>query len=104
MKHLYKIKSISHTGTRGEKGTPRTGGHDGQFYDEWTGMTIWYNPDEAMHGVRFLHYYKSNKGEDITGWMYTSKVEKETVLDNGDIEIVTLNSVYYLEDLHEDVG
>lgn len=62
---IYKIKSISHSGTKAVRGTPRTDGR----YPLRVGRTVNLDIDNITVGIPlFLNYAKDENGNDYSGY------------------------------------
>lgn len=99
----YRIKSILHSGRKGERNTPRTDGR----YPLRIGRIIELNDDikngDIISSMPFtLKYVKDENGNDYRGYyLQTSRVvDWDFVYDNV-IRIETYNSIYELERVDE---
>lgn len=62
---IYKIKSISHSGTKGERGTPRIDGR----YPLRVGRTVMFDIDHMNVGTPLiLDYVKDENGNDYSDY------------------------------------
>ena len=91
----YKIKSILHSGKKGERNTPRTDGR----YPLRIGRIIELNDDikngDIISNMPFvLKYVKDENGNDYNGYLQTSKVIDWDFVYENVIRIETLNSIY----------
>lgn len=104
----YRIKSILHTGTYGEKNTLRTDGK----YPSRTGRVVEFDERDIVDGFPLYMYYitddNGNEYEGINVRRYalrtSSVIDWDYVYDDV-IRIETINSIYELEkikELHKD--
>ena len=97
----YRIKSILHSGRRGERNTPRTDGR----YPLRINRIVEFTDKDIVVGIPFLlRYIKDENGNDYTGFcLTTSKViDWDYVYDNS-IRIETYNSIYEFERVEGEV-
>lgn len=97
MKKLYQIKSIVHTGRKGERGTPRTDGR----YPLRIGRIVELDVDTLERDEQLIFdYVKDENGNDYSGKsLYCSIIiDWDYVYDNR-IKIETFNSIYELEEV-----
>lgn len=97
---FYKIKSILHSGTKGERGTPREDGR----YPLRIGRIVELDVNDIKEGTRLiLNYVKDENGNDYSRYYLLCSVVKDWdyVYDNR-IRIETNNSIYELEEVEEE--
>lgn len=97
MKKLYKIKSILHTGRKGEKGTPRTDGR----YPLRIGRIVELDVNTLIKDTQLvLDYVKDENGNDYRGYhLQCSSIKDWDYVYNDRINIETCNSIYELEEI-----
>ena len=96
----YKIKSILHSGRKGEIGTPRTDGR----YPMRIGRIVEFDVKNIEIGYPFyFDYIKDENGNDYTGMYFrTSFVKDWDYVFDGVIRIETNNSIYEFERVEGD--
>ena len=97
MKKLYQIKSILHTGRKGERDTPRTDGR----YPLRINRIVELDVRTLAKGFPLiLDYVKDENGNDYRGMSLNCSLIKDWdyVFDNR-IKIETNNSIYELEEV-----
>ena len=97
MKKQYRIKSIVHTGIKGDRGTPRTDGR----YPLRIGRIVELDTDDLeIDNQLILDYIKDEKGNDYSGMsLYCSIIVDWDYAYDNRIKIETLNSIYELEEV-----
>ena len=97
MKKLYQIKSILHTGRKGEKGTPRTDGR----YPLRIGRIVELDVNTLIQDTQLvLDYVKDENGNDYRGYyLQCSSIKDWDYVYNDRINIETCNSIYELEEI-----
>ena len=100
----YRINSILHSGRKGERNTPRTDGR----YPLRIGRIVELNDDikkgDIISNMPFiLKYVKDENGNDYTGYLQTSRVVNWDFVYENVIRIETLNSIYELKKIDEEV-
>lgn len=96
----YKIKTILHSGTKGERGTPRIDGR----YPLRIGRIVELDEKYLKEGIQLiLNYVKDENGDDYRGLsLYCSTIKDWDYVYNNRIRIETNNSIYELEEVEED--
>ena len=90
MRIKLRIKSITHSGRKGLRGTPV----DDPKYDGVVGSLLWLNPASMQQFTPLCFYLINNK--NYTTWTTSEVLESYINLD-GELVIETYNSVYTLE-------
>ena len=98
----YRIKSILHSGRKGERNSPRTDGR----YPSRINRIIELNDDikngDIISSMPFtLKYVKDENGNDYRGYLETSRVVDWDFVFWNVIRIETNNSIYELEKVEE---
>ena len=95
MRRKYKIVSIVHSGSRGERGTPVTE----DKYDGVIGCEVRFDPDDIHidYGLKMDFVPWAHRLYD---WWTISNVQSVDYDDEDNILVIeTCNSIYYLADL-----
>lgn len=99
----YRIKSILHSGRKGERNTPRTDGRYPLRIGRIIELNANINNGDIVVGLPLvIKYVQDENGNDYRGFcLHTSKVvDWDYVFDNV-IRIETCNSIYELERVDE---
>jgi hypothetical protein len=99
--NYYKIKSILHSGRKGDRNSPRTDGR----YPMRINRIVEFDVKNITIGVPFiLNYIKDENGNDYTGFYLTTSFVKDWdyVYDNV-IRIETNNSIYEFKRIEGDM-
>ena len=93
----YKITSIKHTGSKGQRGTSRTDGR----YPLRIGRIVELDVNTLMEGDQLvLDYVKDENGNDYRGLsLYCSIIKDWDFVYENRISIETKNSIYELEEI-----
>ena len=97
MKKLYKIKSILHSGRKGERNTPREDGR----YPLRIGRIVELDVNNLIEGISLvLDYVTDEKGNDYRGYcLQCSRIVDWDYIYENRICIETNNSIYELEEV-----
>ena len=101
MGDYYKIKSILHSGRKGDRNTPRTDGK----YPMRINRIVEFDVKNIVIGYPFyFDYIKDENGNDYTGFYFRTSFVKDWdyVYDNV-IHIETNNSIYEFEKVEGDM-
>ena len=101
MKSYYKIKSILHSGRKGERNTTRIDGR----YPMRIGRIVEFDPKDIVIGQCFwFDYIKDENGNDYRRYEFRTSFVKDWdyVYDNV-IRIETNNSIYEFERVEGEV-
>lgn len=92
---IYKIKSISHTGTKGTRGIERTDGR----YPLRIGRTVNIDLKNLLEGTPLiLSYVKDEKGNDYSRYyLRCSMIQSIHVVSDKLFTVETNNSIYEFE-------
>ena len=98
----YRIRSILHSGRKGERNTPRTDGR----YPSRINRIVELNDDikngDIISSMPFtLKYVKDENGNDYIGYLQTSRVVDWDFIYENVICIETSNSIYEFERVEE---
>lgn len=88
----WKMKSIKHSGARGERGTER----QEPFYLARNRCEVEFELEDVIPGQRAVLYYAPKKMYDGNGILVSTVIDKELHLD-GTLTIETKNSIYEME-------
>jgi hypothetical protein len=97
--NYYRIKSILHSGRKGERNTPRTDGR----YPLRINRIVEFDEEDIRIGFPFcLNYVKDENGNDYSGFILRTShvVDWDYVYENR-IQILTNNSIYEFEKVNE---
>lgn len=91
----YKIKSISHSGIKGNRGTKRTDGR----YPLRIGRTVKVDLQNLVEGTPLiLSYVKDEKGRDYRGYyLQCSRIQSIHIVSEKSFTVETNNSIYEFE-------
>lgn len=92
---FYRIKSISHSGRKGNRGTPRTDGR----YPLRIGRTVNLDISKLISGVPLiLNYVKDENGNDYSGhYLNCSRIQGIHIVSENLFVVETNNSIYEFE-------
>ena len=90
----YKIKSISHSGRKGNRGVERTDGR----YPLRIGRTVNIDLKNLLEGTPLiLSYVKDEKGNDYSGYLRCSMIQSIHIVSENLFTVETNNSIYEFE-------
>lgn len=91
----YKIKSISHSGKKGNRGIERTDGR----YPLRIGRTVGIDLKDLIIGTPLiLSYIKEEKGNDYSGYyLQCSRIQNIHIVSEKIFTVETDNSIYEFE-------
>lgn len=97
MNKLYKIKLIVHSGSKGERNTPRMDGR----YPLRINRIVKLCSSSLIEGTRLvLEYVKDENGNDYSGmYLFCSTIKDWDYVYENRIRIETCNSIYELEEI-----
>ena len=92
---IYKIKSISHSGTKGNRGLPRTDGRRPLRI----GRTVKIDISHLVEGTPLiLDYVKDENGNDYSGnWLRCSRIQSIHIVSEDLFVVETNNTIYEFE-------
>lgn len=92
---IYKIKSISHSGRKGTRGTARTDGR----YPLRIGRTVKIDLQNLVEGTPLvLSYVKDEKGNDYNEYyLRCSRIQSIHIPSEKSFTVETNNSIYEFE-------
>lgn len=96
----YKIKSISHSGTKGTRGLPRTDGR----YPLRIGRIVRIDISHLVEGTPLiLEYVKDENGNDYSGYfLRCSRIQSIHVVSENWFTVETNNTIYEFEKSESD--
>ena len=99
METLYKIKSITHSGRKGNRGTPRTDGR----YPQRVGRIVKINLKNLVLGTPLiLDYVKDENGNDYSNKMLNcSRIQSTHMVTSKLLVVETCNTIYEFEEVEE---
>lgn len=99
METLYKIKSITHSGRKGNRGTPRTDGR----YPQRVGRIVEINLKNLVLGTPLiLNYVKDEHGNNYRGSILNcSRIQSTHMVTNKLLVVETCNTIYEFEEVEE---
>lgn len=98
----YRIKSISHSGTHGNRGTARTDGR----YPKRIGRIVELEYKKLVLGTPLiLTYLKDENGNDYSGmYLRCSRIQSIHFVTEKLFVVETMNSIYEFEEVGEENG
>lgn len=98
----YRIKSISHSGSRGNRGTARTDGR----YPTRIGRIVELEYKKLVLGTPLiLNYIKDENGNDYRGmYLRCSRIQSIHIVTEKLFVVETMNSIYEFEEVGEENG
>lgn len=92
---IYKIKSISHSGRKGARGSERVDGR----YPLRIGRTVEIDMKMLVEGTPLiLSYVKDEKGNDYSGYyLQCSRIQSIHIASDKLLTVETNNSIYEFE-------
>ena len=94
----YRIKSLVHSGTKGERYTPRTDGRYPLRINRIIELNDHpFNGDIKLGERLLMKYIKDENGNDYAGVLATSLVVDWDYSSENEIWVETRNSIYELE-------
>ena len=92
---MYKLESITHSGTKGERGTPVTD----EKYEYMVGSIVFLNPNTIRIGFSFEFYFRQHPY--YRSWVVSRVKWYGYREDHKVLEVETMNSIYTFIDCGE---
>lgn len=100
MREMWVIETIVHNGKKGERGTAVSD----EKYNGLVGCWVSFDPEKIKIGYGLTMYIAPNHHQ-LYDWWAISCIQRVDECDNGAIlKIETLNSIYYLKRLNEELN
>ena len=100
MRNNFKILDITHSGTKGERGTPVTA----DKYDGLIGCPVSFDMNDIHIGYS-LTMYIAPYAHRLYDWFTVSCIQDVVYDPNEKMLIIeTINSIYYLKEIEYDKG
>ena len=99
MRNNFKILDITHSGTKGERGTPVTANK----YDGLIGCPVRFDTDDIHIGQSLTMYIVPKAHMHYDYWTISCIQSVDYDKENKVLVIETLNSIYYLQEVKHEV-